>query len=53
MIQIKNYVMLVKLLPFVRRVPKSCLKFSLISDIILIKFPLMKIRKSLTLETAA
>ena len=46
--------MLVKLLPFVRREPKSRLKSSLIPDIILIKIPLMKTRrKFLSLKTAA
>ena len=46
------YVMSVKLLPFERRVLKTLLKLLIISEILLKIFPLKKIRKSLSLETA-
>ena len=49
--------MLVKLLPFERRVPKSCLQFIIITEILLeiisTKFSLIKTRKFLSLETVA
>ena len=44
------YVMLVKLLPFERRVLKTLLKLLIISEILLKIFPLKKIRKSLSLR---